>query len=248
MKPFYVHIKINANLFLKDPQQTRLGRKIIEHSVLLIDKIGLEQFTFKKLAAVISSSEATIYRYFENKHHLLVYLLNWYWEWMIIRIELNTMNISDASQKLKIALGIIVDTANRNTAIEFVDEDILHRIVVREGAKAYHHKLVDDDNKDGFFLPYKKLCIKISEMIDEIHPGFAYPRALASMLVESANNNLYFSRHLPRLTDIDGANSDQVLNKKIKEMLECFAFGLIGHLEPTQQISNIKMAREKYFT
>ncbi len=227
MRSFFVQLDINSNLFLKDPQQTKLGRNIIEHSVLLIDEIGLEQFTFKKLAAIIPSSEASIYRYFENKHHLFVYLLNWYWEWMIARIELNTLNIKDPSVKLEVALDIIVDTANKNMTFEFVDENILHKIVVREGAKAYHHRLVDEDNEDGFFLAYKRLCNNIASIITEITEDFPYPRALASTLVETANNSLYYARHLPRLTDLSGDQDDQNLNMQVKKMLEFFCFGLI---------------------
>lgn len=231
MKPFFVHLEINPRLFIKNPQETKLGRKLIANSVLLIDEIGLEQFTFKKLAEIIPSSEASIYRYFENKHHLFVYLLNWYWEWMIARIDLNTMNLSDPSYRLKVVLGIIVDTANRNMAIEFVDEDILHKIVVREGAKAYHHKLVDEDNQDGFFLAYKVLCNKIANIITEVKPEFPYPRALASTLVETANNNLYFARHLPRLTDLKVEEGKLDLNEQVKSMLEFFCFGLINSID-----------------
>jgi AcrR family transcriptional regulator len=227
MKPFFVQLEINPNLYLNDPQKTKLGRKIIEQSVLLIDEIGLEQFNFKKLAEAISSSEASVYRYFENKHHLFVYLLNWYWEWMIARIDLNTLNIIDPNHRLRVALGIIVDTANKNMAIEFVDEEILHKIAVREGAKAYHHKLVDEDNEDGFFLAYKRLCKKIANIITEVKEDFPYPKALASTLIETANNNLYFARHLPRLTDLEEKENGQTLNERVKEMLEFFCFGLI---------------------
>lgn len=225
MTQLLVNLKINPNLHLKNPQETDLGKKIIEHSVLLIDKIGFEQFTFKKLAEVITSTEASIYRYFENKHQLFVYLLNWYWEWMIIRIDLNTMNISDPVHKFKIVLGIIVDTANRNTAVEFVDEEALHRIVVREGTKGYHHKWVDEENKEGFFLSYKQLTKQIADLLLEINPDFQYPKATASMLIETANNNLYFARHLPRLTDLAGEGSN--LSSQITKMLEFYAFNLL---------------------
>ena len=54
---------------------------------------------------------------------------------MIARIDLNTRNIPDPNDRLRVALGIIVDTANKNMAIEFVDEEILHKIVVKEGLK-----------------------------------------------------------------------------------------------------------------
>lgn len=238
MKPLVVNLKINSNLFIKDPQTTDLGKKIIENSVLLIDEIGLEQFTFKKLAEIIRSTEASIYRYFENKHQLFVYLLNWYWEWMIVRIDLNTLNISSSAERLAIALGVIVDTAKRNTAIEFVDEEALHRIVVTEGAKGYHHKLVDEENQEGFFLSYKRLGQRIADFIEEINPDFPYPRALASTLIETANNNLYFARHLPRLTDLDGRQ--EKLSQQVKEMLEFFTFGL---LHSSMTVSNTAMVR-----
>ncbi len=225
MKSFPIKIKINPNLFIRDPQETVLGKKIIEHSVLLIDKYGLEGFNFKKLGKVISSNEASIYRYFENKHQLFVYLLNWYWEWLMLRIELNTINIQNPSIKLKITLDIIVDSANRNTAVEFVDEEILHKIVVREGAKGYHHKDVDKDNQEGFYVAYKLLCEKIAKILLEINPLFPYPRALASTLIESANNNLYFARHLPRLTDLTLEGED--LSSQVKQMITFFTLGLI---------------------
>ena len=102
MRSLVIQLEINSNLHLKDPQESNLGRKIIEESVILIDKLGIEKFNFKKLAEHISSTEASIYRYFENKHQLFVYLLNWYWEWMAARIKLNTMNIADPRMKLRV--------------------------------------------------------------------------------------------------------------------------------------------------
>ncbi len=227
IQPISVKLDINENLFVRNPQQTKTGKRIIERSVLLIDELGLEQFTFKKLAKALETSEATIYRYFENKHTLFVYLLNWYWEWMITRIEFNLMNIEDPVKRLKIAIRIIVDTANKNVTVDFVDEEVLHRIVVSEGAKAYHHKLVDDDNSYGFFLAYKRLCEKIADFIIEINPDFPYPKAFASTLIETANNNIYFARHLPRLTDLKGQTKHLDLNEQVNQMLDFFCFNLI---------------------
>ena len=108
--------------------------------------------------------------------------------------------------------------------IEFVDEEILHRIVVREGAKAYHHKLVDKDNETGFFLAYKRLSNDIAKLITEINENFKYPQTLASTLIETANNNLYYAKHLPRLTDLE---DDKALNGNVKKMIEFFCFGLL---------------------
>ena len=69
-----IKIQVNEKLYVKDPETSDLGKKIIENSILLIDEIGIEHFTFKKLGERIGSNESSIYRYFENKHKLVVYL------------------------------------------------------------------------------------------------------------------------------------------------------------------------------
>lgn len=219
-----IQMKLNEKLYLRDPQDTKLGRSIIQHSILLIDEIGFEAFTFKKLAEKIGSTEASVYRYFENKHLLLIYMLSWYWEWMKFRIDYNTMNISDPREKLRIAITSIVDTTRRNTSIEFVDEDVLHRIVIAEATKAYHTKEIDKENKHGFFLTYKALSHRISAIIQEIDPDFSYPNALASTLLEMANDHIYFATHLPSLTDVSVKDGDL---SQVEKLLEDFAFGLL---------------------
>jgi len=225
-KSFTLNLEINPSLHIKNPQDSKLGKKIIQQSVILIHDLGFDQFNFKKLAKAIGSTETSIYRYFENKHKLFVYLLNWYWEWMIVRIDFNTLNISDSKRKIELIIEIIIDTANRNTQIPFIDEDLLHEIVVREGTKGYHSINIDDDNEEGFFLAYKRLCAKIQESFNEYSPNFNYPSSLASMLVETANNNIYFSKHLPRLTDI-GHDDKIQLETELKKMLMHFTFGIL---------------------
>ncbi|MCB9285626.1 MAG: TetR/AcrR family transcriptional regulator [Lewinellaceae bacterium] len=219
-----IQVKLNEKLYLRDPQDTRLGRQIIEHSIFLIDEIGFEAFTFKKLAERIGSTEASIYRYFENKHLLLVYLASWYWEWMRFRIEFRTMNIQDPREKLEIAIQAIVDCTQARPSIEFVNSEVLHRIVVSEATKAYHIKEVDKENRDGFFLSYKALSKQIAGFIQEIRPDFPYPRSLASNLLEMASQHLYFSQHLPSLTEVEVEKREV---GQLVELLRFFAFGLI---------------------
>lgn len=219
-----VELDINEKLYKADPQRTDLGRKILQHSILMIDEMGLERFNFKKLAVRIHSAEASIYRYFENKHLLLTYLVNWYWEWMRFRIELKTLHIEAPEQRLEGVISCIVDTAKRNTSIAFIDEDVLHRIVVAEGTKAYHNKAVDDQNQDGFFLSYKALCKKVAAIILENNPDFPYPRAMASHILEMANNHIYFAEHLPDLTEVE-ARKDVL--RQVEQLLLYFAWRLI---------------------
>lgn len=224
-----IQMQLNEKLYIRDPQDTKLGRNIIRHSIELIDELGFEQFTFKKLAEGISSTEASVYRYFENKHLLLVYLLCWYWEWIRFQLDFNTNNIDDPSEKLRIAIATIVNTAKRNASIEFVDEDTLHKLVVTEGIKAYHSKEVDKENQEGFFATYKSLAEQIASFITEINPAFGYPRALASTLLEMAKDQVYFAEHLPRLTDVTVENGNL---SQVENLLLDFAFRLIRPINP----------------
>jgi len=195
-------ILINPNLYLKDPTSSDLGKRILENGLIYLDEVGLEEFSFRKLAIRISSTESSIYRYFENKHYFFVYLMNWYWEWMSSRIDMKTQKITDPLKKFKKVIALLIDSTKTDNSTPFIDEEILHRIVVREGTKAYHHKLVDNENGYGFFLSYKTLCKKIGAIISTLNPDYKFPLAMASTLLETSNNNIYFAKHLPRLTDV----------------------------------------------
>lgn len=219
-----VQIKVNSNLYLRDPQETKLGKKIIQQGIQLIDEIGIENFTFRKLADRMSSTEASIYRYFENKHALLVYLVSWYWEWVRFRIDFNAMNVEDPRRRLKITIKTIIDTIRLATPAEYIDRDLLHNIVVKEGMKAYHINQVDKENEMGYFTPYKALGQKIANIILAVNPDFPYPKTLASNLLEMANNQMYFAEHLPKLTDLKMKGGDM---SKLDEMLNFFVFKLI---------------------
>jgi len=223
-----IKISLNDGLYHRDPQETTLGQKIIKHSIQLIDEIGFEAFNFKKLALRMQSTEASVYRYFENKHLLLIYLVSWYWEWVSYLIDINSMNIDDPKKRLEIIIKTIVYASKDNPSIEYVNESILHRLIIAEGTKAYHTKSVDEENREGFFVNYKKLTEKVANVISKVNPDFPYPHALASSLFEMANNHIYFALHLPRLTDVEvkEGNYDEV-----EKMLEYFAFSLLKNTQ-----------------
>jgi len=219
-----IKITLNEGLYLRDPQKTTLGQQIIKHSIILIDEIGMEAFNFKRLSKKMSSTEASVYRYFENKHMLLLYLVCWYWEWVGFLMDINTINVDNPEKKLKIILQTLVASHKENASIEYVNESILHRIIIAEGSKAYHIKEIDKENKDGFFLNYKNLVTKISSVITTINPNFPYPNTLATNLFEMTNNHIYFAQHLPKLTDVKIKDASF---KEVEKMLEYIVFKLI---------------------
>ena len=204
----HVQIKMNEKLFLRDPEQSELGKKIIQNSILLIYKNGFEAFTFKKLAADIGSTEAGIYRYFENKHRLLIYLTAWYWSWLEYQVTFQTNNIQDPVVKLKMIINLLATTVQDDSRTRYVDESILHQIIITEGTKAYLTKRVSEDNKDHLFKPYKDLCAVIGKMILECNPHYKYPKSLASTIIEMAHFQNFFMTNLPSLTDF-GEKKDE---------------------------------------
>ena len=160
-----IKIALNKGLYLKDPQDSELGRNIIEHSIVLIDKLGIESFTFKKLSIEINSTEASIYRYFVNKHFLLLYLVNWYWEWVQYLIQINSINIDDPKTKLQIIIHSFVSASRENPMVGYVNESKLQKIVISDGMKVYHTKEVDDENSKGFLRVtriWRLRCPKLS--------------------------------------------------------------------------------------
>lgn len=220
-----IKMSLNEGLYLKEPQDSELGRKIIEHSILMISDLGFESFTFKKLAQQIGSTEASVYRYFENKHMILLFLVSWYWEWVKYLISINTINISDPRKKLRIIIHSIISASKENPFVAYVNESKLHDIIISEGMKAYHTKEVDEENAKGFFMSYKSLVATVSEVVSEINPRFKYPTAFATNLFEMSNDQVYFAKHLPRLTDIEVKKNEF---DEVEKMLNYFAEKLLS--------------------
>lgn len=220
-----VSVSLNEGLYLKEPQGSELGRNIIKSSIEMIDEFGLESFTFRKLAAKIKSTEASVYRYFENKHMLLLYLNNWYWSWVLFLIQYNTNNIKDPREQLKIIVQSIVSASEENPSVEYVNEHKLHNILIEQGGKAYHTKNVDQEHSMGFYSSYQELVSVIACVIGKINPDFEYPLTLATNLFEMSNNHIFFARHLPLLTDVNVEQNDVY---EVERMLNYFTDKLLS--------------------
>lgn len=214
-------LKLNENLYLRDPQNTELGQNILKQSVKMIDELGFELFTFKKLAAQIGSTEASVYRYFENKHRLLIYLIDWYWTWLEHRLDFNIQNMKDAKARLRTCIDLLVEEKKFDPSFAFVFEPALQRIVISEFDKSYLTKQVDADNKEGLFLPYKSLCKKVAAIVLEINPNYEHPNTLISTVMLACNHQLFYAQHLPSLTNIKFKSVDQYtsLSRFIQELV-----------------------------
>jgi len=214
-----LQIKMNEKLFLRNPEQSELGKKIIMHSIQLIHRNGFEAFTFRKLAEEIGTTEAGVYRYFENKHRLLIYIAAWYWTWLQYQVMYKTNNISDPVVKLKMIIKLLATSVEDDLSTSYVDESLLHQVIITEGTKTYLTKRVSDDNKDKLFKPYKDLCAHISKIILECNPDYRYPKSLASTIIEMAHFQNFFKDHLPSLTDFGESKDESNTVSFLEDML-----------------------------
>lgn len=219
-----IKIEVNQFIYLKDPESTELGRSIIECALKMIDEMGMEHFTFRKLALELNTTESSIYRYFESKHKLLLYFYNWYWSWLELQIVFQTNNIQEPVKKLEKAIQIIAKPDQNEFNCSYIPVQRMINIVISESSKTYLTKEVDEENKSGFFLAFKKVSKRLSKMMLDINPDYLYANTLAATCLEGILHQQYFAIHLPSLSDTKGnldklalAFNDIIINNLKKE-------------------------------
>ncbi len=203
-----IRIDVSDKIYLKDPYSSDLGRLIIKESLPLIDELGMEKFTFRKLAAKINTTESAVYRYFENKHKLLLFYVSWYWGWLEYNLAFGTANIDSPQSRLEMSIKIVTSNFRQFPSAPF-DIHSLHQVIISESSKAYFTKEVDAENKAGLFEQYKSLACRLALMIEAYAPGFPYSKTLVSILLESHIGQLFFIEHLPSMSDLNQSESSR---------------------------------------
>jgi AcrR family transcriptional regulator len=215
-----IQIQLNEKLFVRDPASSDVGRSIVKQGAAMIEKMGLEEFTFKKLATKLKTNESSIYRYFENKHRMLVYLVDWYWRWIEYLVVVHINNIKDPYKKIDVILNILMLKVDADlVGGPDMDKQILHQLVIKEASKSYLTSHVVEDNKLQLFKPYKDLCARIAAIFLEINPKYKYGRSLTSTVLEMAHYQYFFMHNLPRLTDFGQAKDEKEIIKFLRHLI-----------------------------
>ena len=196
-----IKISVPEKIYIKDPESSDLGRRIIEHSIVMIDDIGFEAFTFKKLGSKIGSNESSIYRYFESKHNLLLYLSSWYWSWKEYQLVIETYSLSNSEAKLEKAIEVLTRTVKEDNQFTHINEVLLNRIIINENSKSFLTKEVDKENKEGYFIVYKRIVARLRDMITEVNKKYEFPASLASTILEGGLHQHFLKDHFKSITD-----------------------------------------------
>lgn len=202
---------VPEGIYLKNPDSSELGIKIIVGAIDLIHELGFEAFNFRRLSAHINTTEASIYRYFESKYKLLLYITAWYWGWLDYRLLIGTANILDPKEKLKRAIQIVTENIENDSTFQHISENKLHHIVITESSKAYLTRQIEDHSEEGVFGGYKQIIERIADIILEVNPQFKYAKMLVSTCIEGAHLQRFFGTNLPMLTD--SVNTRDLKNK-----------------------------------
>lgn len=150
---------------LRDPQQTHLGQKIVAQGIALLAEIGLEQFSFKRLAQEVHTTEASVYRYFENKHQLMQYLSEGFWCDLSTRLSVQAALAQTPEQQLELQLHILVE------AYQNLQGQIIPVLLASEGPSPI-----------GLQSVYRQMQV----VIVRVNPHYPYPRTLITTLLEAA--------------------------------------------------------------
>ena len=201
-----IKIAVPEKIYIKDPETSPLGKKIIEQSIILINNQGFDNFNFKKLGVIIGSNESSIYRYFENKHKLLLYLTSWYWAWIEYQLVFETFNMPNKLEKLSKAIEVVTRSIKEDSNYSHINEIILNKIIINENSKSYLTKEVDQENREGFFIVYKRIVHRLREMILAVNPNYKFATSLASTVIEASLHQHFLKDHFSSITD---CNSDE---------------------------------------
>ena len=212
-------IRLNERLFIRDPEASDLGRRIVKNGANLINQLGFEAFTFKKLAEEIHTTEASVYRYFESKHKLLLYIITWYWSYLEYQVVFKLNNMTDSEAKIRLVIDLLSHELDDSLGGLDFDRKVLFNIIISESNKAYLSKDVDNNNSAQLFKPYKDLCNRIAALFLEYNPQYPYPHSLASTVIESAHLQYFFAQHLPRLTDVKNQEDSQTIHDFLVQLV-----------------------------
>ena len=132
---------------------------------------------------------------------------------------LKLQNINEPKEKLKLVIHLLThDLPESGGQLEY-NKKFLSQIVITESSKVYLVKEIKEINKDSVFQPYKDLCTKIADLIQDYNPDYKYPRSLSSTIIETSHQQQYFSANLPRLTDVQSKNKSEFCAEFLEDLL-----------------------------
>jgi len=113
----------------------------------------------------------------------------------------------DPIGKLGIAIGIITKASEESSKFSYINHGLLTKIIINEFSKSYLTKEVDLENKEGYFVIYKRLVNRLATMIQAVDVDYKFPLSLASTILEGALHQYFLMDHFSSLTNCNRHSS-----------------------------------------
>ena len=223
-----VLLRPDPALWLRDPETTDVGRRMLVGGLGLMNEIGLEACTFRKLADHVGSTEVTLYRYFPNKHRLLQFYFQLYWLWLRQLCGQQVERSDDSRAALQLSIDAICGVWPRDLPPLQLDPCALRELVIGEGMKSYLHKNVDADNAKRLFAPYKALSAFLAGRLKACRRDVPMPRSFATTIIEMSHSLPFAMEHLPSLTELSSRKDLRQLSRHLLHQTVTY----IDHAKP----------------
>jgi len=128
---------------------------------------------------------------------LLVYSCSWYYDYLNYLIEIDTRNVSNPEEKLRIAIRTIINGSSAQSPSDFIDQSKLHIVIVEHFFKAMFNKTTSVAAKENLFAHYRNLNFNLTSIVKEFNPEFKYLYAMASTIIKMSILLLCRSNMLP---------------------------------------------------
>ena len=188
--------KLNQNPIYKDVFDINGHFRDAEPTRLAIngaDKIGIGQFKPDVLRIVLSNKKNLNTSYTVNKKQIIISVN----ETSIKKDEdIYTPKVNNSSLETKNEQNFDLENSIRSM------ETQNNKIIIKEFTKTLMTKEVDSENKEGFFLVYKRVINRIEIIIEEVNPAYPFAKSLASSVVEGTLHQHFLKDHLKTITNL----------------------------------------------
>lgn len=217
-----IQVKVDKRLYVNDPFNSDLGRKIIAEGTVQLNQIGVEKFTFRKLAKKTSCTEAAVYRYFENKYKLLNYIISWYYGWLEYHIVFTVNQKEEPSEKIDKLIELLTEPVETDPNVKDISNKDVHELVIRENIKVIHTVITDEElDKQGYSFAFNNIINRIQSLLEQLSCDPKTSRSLASFIFFQSQQMSFLSRHRKTLVNNDHEGFKKYIADMVKSKCNC---------------------------
>ncbi|MCS6823062.1 MAG: hypothetical protein NZ529_02115 [Cytophagaceae bacterium] len=195
MEQTLTKVKLNKNLYLRNPYQPEYGGEIVPKRLRICAKFGVESFIYETPTLYVYLTEAFIYRYFTNKYNLTL-TTSLDWRYFTSGIQLKTHYFSSRTLNRLGAPGMTFFMTKH------IIDSHTSEMAIPEPGKSYVTTKAEQAIKENVFTENKNLCTLIAHVVLEKNHSYIYPKTSENPYTQATHLQMYFNLLVPDVSDI----------------------------------------------